>query len=125
MRQGRFQPPSGGCVLKPQTLQNRLQRNSQPPSGGCVLKPQKGDVVSWGAIPAAFRRLCVETEGKGAHVELDEPAAFRRLCVETATEGSVSVSADPAAFRRLCVETLATRISEVGAATSRLQAAVC
>ena len=22
----------------------------QPPSGGCVLKPQKGDVVSWGAI---------------------------------------------------------------------------
>ena len=33
--------------------------------------------------PAAFRRLCVETEGKKDFVRIKKPAAFRRLCVET------------------------------------------
>ena len=36
-------------------------------------------------LPAAFRRLCVETHvGTGGH-DSAAPAAFRRLCVETAS----------------------------------------
>ena len=34
-------------------------------------------------LPAAFRRLCVETRKYEYGVYVDEPAAFRRLCVET------------------------------------------
>jgi len=35
-----FQPPSGGCVLKPvQSFAETAKVGDQPPSGGCVLKP--------------------------------------------------------------------------------------
>ena len=33
-----MQPPSGGCVLKHQKLDQILPKDKQPPSGGCVLK---------------------------------------------------------------------------------------
>ena len=33
------QPPLGGCVLKLPMLQVQLRYHSQPPLGGCVLKP--------------------------------------------------------------------------------------
>ena len=33
----------------------------QPPSGGCVLKPEYVCVYERTKKPAAFRRLCVET----------------------------------------------------------------
>ena len=36
----------------------------QPPSGGCVLKPQIIEFSTSGGEPAAFRRLCVETRGR-------------------------------------------------------------
>ena len=55
------QPPSGGCVLK------RLHRYTgcdvpvQPPSGGCVLKQHLLRICRRFEVPAAFRRLCVET----------------------------------------------------------------
>ena len=57
----RGQPPSGGCVLKLQLLTRVQAAAAQPPSGGCVLKQRAkaGGVAE--AIPAAFRRLCVET----------------------------------------------------------------
>ena len=58
---GVIQPPSGGCVLK---RIGRLQINSQPiqpPSGGCVLKLRSFVRLSYGLVPAAFGRLCVET----------------------------------------------------------------
>ena len=32
------QPPSGGCVLKRQTITISERGSNQPPSGGCVLK---------------------------------------------------------------------------------------
>mgnify|MGYP006961135496 CR=1 FL=1 len=32
------QPPSGGCVLKPEISTVLQEINTQPPSGGCVLK---------------------------------------------------------------------------------------
>jgi len=37
------------------------------------------------------------------------PAAFRRLCVETQYLGRLFLAFLPAAFRRLCVETLIQR----------------
>ena len=33
----------------------------QPPSGGCVLKQLQGHIVGVKKFPAAFGRLCVET----------------------------------------------------------------
>ena len=33
-----WQPPSGGCVLKPARAGSNRPRCRQPPSGGCVLK---------------------------------------------------------------------------------------
>ena len=57
-----FQPPSGGCVLKPFLVGFLATLSFQPPSGGCVLK------LDWLLIPypnrgsAAFGRLCVETQ---------------------------------------------------------------
>ena len=49
-----------------------------------MLKP--GDVYSLTdktPIPAAFGRLCVETDDKPDKRPDDKPAAFGRLCVET------------------------------------------
>ena len=53
------------------------------------------------------------------------PAAFRRLCVETDPVAMYNNSNVPAAFRRLCVETVFDGISDWPYAASRLQAAVC
>ena len=55
------QPPSGGCVLKPQSLTATISIIVQPPSGGCVLKQLLGRWHTKDAAPAAFGRLCVET----------------------------------------------------------------
>ena len=38
----------------------------QPPSGGCVLKPDDGFSDGLNDGPAAFRRLCVETQIDGS-----------------------------------------------------------
>ena len=56
-------------------------------------------------IPAAFRRLCVETPHSWHRLLYPVPAAFRRLCVETKYGIVGRIRAFPAAFRRLCVET--------------------
>ena len=37
-----FQPPSGGCVLKPKWWFRYIRSGNQPPSGGCVLKLECG-----------------------------------------------------------------------------------
>ena len=102
---GGFQPPSGGCVLKPiGGIYNRVFIR-QPPSGGCVLKQPCPKIKAWlhnqppsgGCVlkqinrihrrqiirPAAFRRLCVETKYDELPLLIEKPAAFRRLCVET------------------------------------------
>ena len=62
---GRVQPPSGGCVLKPDdsTVDGKVVR--QPPSGGCVLKHRVQQKDGRNLLPAAFGRLCVETEVLG------------------------------------------------------------
>ena len=55
----------------------------QPPSGGCVLKPASMNTYAIKEDPAAFRRLCVETFWRLSASSACVPAAFRRLCVET------------------------------------------
>ena len=37
------QPPSGGCVLKHEDVDDRKAEAIQPPSGGCVLKHEDVD----------------------------------------------------------------------------------
>ena len=56
------QPPSGGCVLKPIKVITLIKSQFQPPSGGCVLKLDAGIRCYIRKVPAAFRRLCVETD---------------------------------------------------------------
>ena len=56
-----FQPPLGGCVLKLALQLALFQLLSQPPLGGCVLKQQIKNKGARLLLPAAFRRLCVET----------------------------------------------------------------
>ena len=53
------------------------------------------------------------------------PAAFRRLCVETEESVNEVIEEAPAAFRRLCVETTLRVLVRSKTAPSRLQAAVC
>ena len=57
-----YQPPSGGCVLKPISRLFKGSEMSQPPSGGCVLKPPWRKALKRTVRPAAFGRLCVETQ---------------------------------------------------------------
>ena len=81
------------------------QRQIQPPSGGCVLKPEQSDNAITSEDPAAFGRLCVETVLPLARGFVLAPAAFGRLCVETYLAQSDPEYKAPAAFGRLCVET--------------------
>ena len=77
----------------------------QPPSGGCVLKQAETEWYDQSKMPAAFGRLCVETQSKCKSRLKPEPAAFGRLCVETSQDGLRAHALTPAAFGRLCVET--------------------
>ncbi|EET42556.1 hypothetical protein NEISICOT_03700 [Neisseria sicca ATCC 29256] len=55
---------------------------TQPPSGGCVLKPNITKFSVHAHAPAAFGRLCVETGIPARPSKPIKPAAFGRLCVE-------------------------------------------
>ena len=44
-----------------QSMPVNVQAQIQPPSGGCVLKPEVAERLGISERPAAFRRLCVET----------------------------------------------------------------
>ena len=80
----RYQPPSGGCVLKLPCTTTENNGTDQPPSGGCVLKQRFFAIGGAASPPAAFGRLCVETELENQNQAWrDWPAAFGRLCVET------------------------------------------
>ena len=60
-----LQPPSGGCVLKQIMDNDYAGAEVQPPSGGCVLKHEMVHLWQHEFGPAAFRRLCVETNNDG------------------------------------------------------------
>ena len=101
-----WQPPSGGCVLKPTindtftvkgvaaafgrlcvetsvNTGNAPKILPQPPSGGCVLKRLRAQCLDHHLRAAAFGRLCVETPSLLARAIINQAAAFGRLCVET------------------------------------------
>ena len=48
-------------MLKPSKSITAVSYLSQPPSGGCVLKPDLVVHLNYLLAPAAFGRLCVET----------------------------------------------------------------
>ena len=90
-----------------------------------MLKQPTNGKTGFDVGPAAFRRLCVETDiGAAGRLKLG-PAAFRRLCVETIGQNHEIRFRFPAAFRRLCVETSSIADIIGKPKTSRLQAAVC
>ena len=70
------QPPSGGCVLKLLLSKKIDETSNQLPSGGCVLKHPSNDFGLTGIIPAAFRRLRVETRCRGSRCRGAVPAIF-------------------------------------------------
>ena len=74
------QPPSGGCVLKQDGLDIRKKLENQPPSGGCVLKQNDTESCDIQYLPAAFRRLCVETDIPGKIVNF-EPSSRLQAAV--------------------------------------------
>ena len=49
------------CVETIDSIEHPQSYDAQPPSGGCVLKRQVLEQVLADMLPAAFRRLCVET----------------------------------------------------------------
>ena len=124
-----YKEPAAFGRLCVETITNCFMRviRFQPPSGGCVLKHEDSLPKVTGKGPAAFGRLCVETQNSTPRAPTCQPAAFGRLCVETPYGSSVSCRMSqppsggcvlkrprpfcwrrmlrPAAFGRLCVET--------------------
>ena len=98
-------------MLKQLNFINLSSRIFQPPSGGCVLKPWEMSVYAQAESPAAFGRLCVETCEWTFALLFAGPAAFGRLCVETRSCLDGLTWSSPAAFGRLCVETFLYRLS--------------
>ncbi len=70
-------------MLKQQMPIPAMLKRFQPPSGGCVLKLLTKILFLILLVPAAFGRLCVETSSGSLLLMCFEPAAFGRLCVET------------------------------------------
>ena len=101
-----MQPPSGGCVLKPNRLGRLANLLKQPPSGGCVLKPNVSRMAIIDQWAATFGWLCVETLCFGRIVAFVLAATFGWLCVETLIVLDVKQECFAATFGWLCVETL-------------------
>ena len=120
------QPPSGGCVLKPSGFRSGIPSGFQPPSGGCVLKQQAAAFVTVAALPAAFRRLCVETERPGIATARIRPQPPSGGCVLKHTSFRIIFAIVPQPPSGGCVlklhifHPLNKKIK-----ASRLQAAVC
>ena len=99
------QPPSGGCVLKLVHRQCCHPLSLPAAFGRLCVETNFRCTKAHAVYPAAFRRLCVETHQSSRGQRIHEPAAFRRLCVETGKRTKPDFNYYPAAFRRLCVET--------------------
>ena len=105
----------------------------QPPSGGCVLKHDEYEGSIELDLPAAFRRLCVETENAtatNAQTSRQPPSGgcvlkqnirpdIELVVLQPPSGGCVLKLLEPgpqspccfaAAFRRLCVETKKNRL---------------
>ena len=99
---------------------------SQPPSGGCVLKPCGNAAVAGGGQPAAFGRLCVETNRAVVTEYIVKAQPPSGGCVLKPNNGIAGRFFNaPAAFGRLCVETGGAIAARSRVQPSRLRAAVC
>ena len=122
------QPPSGGCVLKPE-IPELLEQKPKAAAFGRLCVETSVPILRWRInFAAAFGRLCVETLSiEYLKPYLEQPpsggcvlkpcllfrknnrtfaAAFGRLCVETTLNGCSFGYISAAAFGRLCVETV-------------------
>ena len=61
----------GRLCVETDVLSDEVEVWPQPPSGGCVLKPEDAVVGVSQGWPAAFGRLCVETGGGGMNSKND------------------------------------------------------
>ena len=119
------QPPSGGCVLKPQGCKLEQHNNRQPPSGGCVLKLNRLAHTVNITQSAAFGRLCVETmEAPDTEVKVQSQPPSGG-CVLKHHRTGINRQLFSAAFGRLCVETPFGLVGKSKPPVSRLRAAVC
>ena len=91
-----------------------------------MLKLNDGYASGAMTIPAAFGRLCVETETKISLDcgSVDQPPSGGCVLKLMLNERCIK-NEWPAAFGRLCVETININAVDVSAITSRLRAAVC
>ena len=120
-----IQPPSGGCVLKPDRTRKTAAHQPQPPSGGCVLKRAKATVnLIWKHQPPSggcVLKLC--PIAAGFRLDCQPPSGG---CVLKLRLGCLKLMVVlPAAFGRLCVETLGVINLSFFGKSSRLRAAVC
>ena len=112
-------------MLKPGWIDQAKDRIRQPPSGGCVLKPAGEKEACHDDGPAAFRRLCVETQNPTRRWLMAAAQPPSGGCVLKLHPSHRKGRAGPAAFRRLCVETIFLMNWSREVRPSRLQAAVC
>ena len=75
-------------------------------------------------MPAAFRRLCVETPDSSISSSSKKQPPSGGCVLKLRVADAAAEAGDAAAFRRLCVETQHPNIVG-GGEISRLQAAVC
>ena len=99
------QPPSGGCVLKPNIMAFRNQQFVAAAFGRLCVETKYALESHAGGVAAAFGRLCVETPYAALQLRPFAAAAFGRLCVETPLITTWQRCPVAAAFGRLCVET--------------------
>ena len=126
------QPPSGGCVLKPNRSNAVQYEFNQPPSGGCVLKHAISILYDEVKYPAAFGRLRVETAHPCPLNYLLSQPPSGGCVLKPVLHGAVDIptaqppsggcvlkpllpldgirTSDPAAFGRLRVETPPKRV---------------
>ena len=64
-------------MLKPMFGFSFVHPSIQPPSGGCVLKQYFDNHINAIHIPAAFRRLCVETISFEGTSEFDKASRLQ------------------------------------------------
>ena len=97
----------------------------QPPSGGCVLKLENSSKRQCVDKPAAFRRLCVETESSSrgdGQVVAQPPSGGCVLKQEFDAKPCLAICQPPSGG---CVLKQSDDLKKTVKDTSRLQAAVC
>ena len=91
-----------------------------------MLKPRVGETENFVMFPAAFGRLCVETNWSVVAVPLRwQPAAFGRLCVETGLSQMAKHNREHQPPSGGCVLKLDDGVTSAEQTPSRLRAAVC